>query len=79
MIEYTPVQEASNMFSAILFCVLFLGGVSGLLTWYASGKLIDYLDGKKKEKPLVYHNFSATTKCPKCEWPIDDNGRCLCK
>jgi len=77
--EYTPVQEAANMFAALLFAVLFLGGLLGLLGNHLAGRLMDHLDGKNGEKPLIYKDFSNSKICKECAWPIDDNGKCLCE
>jgi hypothetical protein len=75
----TPAQEATNLFAALLFAILFIGGCVGLLMWWASERLLDWLDGRNDEPGLTYKDFGNAVRCTQCEWPIDDNGRCLCE
>jgi hypothetical protein len=67
------------MAAAMIYAALFVGGVVGLMMWWASGKLLDWLDGKNEEPALIYKDFGNAPACERCEWPVDDNGRCLCE
>jgi hypothetical protein len=44
-----PVQDFANMVSAFVFSAIFIGAGLGLVGWWMTGKLFDWLDGNNGE------------------------------